>query len=257
MKIDQSETVGVVIPTYNRAEATLKAVNSVLNQSFPAASIVVVDDGSDEAEFLKLENYLQYLPVSLIRSIHKSNPATMRNLGLAQLKTKWVAFLDSDDLWFENKLEAQITLAIKSGAKAICSNAIRLSTQEKYFPSVSNKFLRLNELIKRNQIINSSVFIERQILMKVGGYVSTYNSRVIAEDYATWLRIATITNWNYSTEPLLIYNDTSVDGLSNIAKTSSINISLTALVDFIVWKNSNKKKKRRLVNYAFRILAKL
>ena len=113
MNIAQSETVGVVIPTYNRAIITLRAVNSVLNQSSPPSSVIVVDDGSDEEEFLKLESSLRDLPVSIIRSTHKSNPAIMRNLGIAQLETKWVAFLDSDDLWFENKLEIQIQINLK------------------------------------------------------------------------------------------------------------------------------------------------
>ena len=256
MKIERSETVGVVIPTYNRAEATLAAVNSVINQSFPATSIVVVDDGSDEAEFLKLENSLRDLPVSLIRSIHKSNPAIMRNLGLAQLETKWVAFLDSDDLWFENKLEMQITLAMKSGSKAICSNAIRLSTHDKYLCKTETRVFKLRELLKSNQIINSSVLIDRKILVNIGGYVSNYNVRSV-EDYATWLRMATLTNWNYLDDSLLTYDDTRADGLSNIAKISETDPSIHALVDFYSWKNTNKKKRRTLMNYTFRMLAKL
>jgi glycosyltransferase involved in cell wall biosynthesis len=256
LKIEESETVGVVIPTYNRAEVTLRAVNSVLNQSFLPTSIIVVDDGSDEAEFKRLENSLRVLPVSIIRSAHKSNPAIMRNLGLAQLETKWVAFLDSDDFWFENKLETQIALAMKSGCKAICSNANRLSTQEKYLFNGETRDFKLNELLRSNQIINSSVLIDRGVLLKIGGYVSNYNVRSV-EDYATWLRIATLTNWNYCDNSLLSYDDTSTDGLSNIAKISDTDIWIHALVDFYSWKNRNKKKKRRLINYAFRVFAKL
>jgi glycosyltransferase involved in cell wall biosynthesis len=256
LNIAQSETVGVVIPTYNRAIITLRAVNSVLNQSSPPSSVIVVDDGSDEEEFLKLESSLRDLRVSIIRSTHKSNPAIMRNLGIAQLETKWVAFLDSDDLWFENKLEIQIALAIKTGSKAICSNAIRLSTNEKYLHKNQSRVLKLKELLKSNQIINSSVLIDREVLVKVGGYVSNYNVRSV-EDYATWLRIATLTNWNYCDDSLVTYDDTSVDGLSNIAKMSETDISTHALVDFYNWKNCNQKMKRRIINYAFRTLAKL
>jgi teichuronic acid biosynthesis glycosyltransferase TuaG len=256
LNIARSETVGVVIPTYNRAVITLRAVNSVLNQSFPPTSIVVVDDGSDEEEFLKLESSLRDLPVSIIRSTHKSNPAIMRNLGIAQLETKWMAFLDSDDLWFENKLETQIALAIKTGSKAICSNAKRLSTQERYLVNTETGYFKLKDLLKGNQIINSSVLIDRKILTEIGGYVSNYNVRS-AEDYATWLRIATLTNWFYSADSLVTYDDTSADGLSNIAKMSETDISTHALVDFYNWKNCNQKMKRRIINYAFRTLAKL
>lgn len=256
MNIAPSETVGVVIPTYNRAAVTLRAVNSVLNQTFPPTSVIVVDDGSNEAELLKLEDSLKALPVSLIKSVHKSNPALTRNIGLAKLETKWVAFLDSDDFWFENKLETQLVLALESGSKAICSNANRLSTQEKYLVKNKTCFFKLRDLLKSNQIINSSVLIERKILAGIGGYVPSYNVRAV-EDYATWLRIATLTNWQYCKDPLITYDDTSVDGLSNISKIAQIDTSIHALIDFYIWKNGAKKNKRRLINFVLRKIAKL
>lgn len=256
MRIAQSETVGVVIPTYNRALATLRAVNSVLNQSFPATSVIVVDDGSDEEEFLKLEDSLKGLPVSLIRSGHKSNPALMRNIGLAKLETKWVAFLDSDDIWFENKLEIQLSSAIKTGSKAICSNAERLSTQAKYLLKDQTHFFKLKDLLKSNQVINSTVLIEREMLVGIGGYVSSYNVRAV-EDYATWLRVATLTNWYFCRDSLISYDDTSVDGLSNILKDNQIDNSIHALVDFYIWKNRGKKNRRRMIEFIFQTIAKL
>ena len=256
MDIARSETVGVVIPTYNRAEVTLRAVNSALNQTIPPTSVVVVDDGSDEAEFLKLEDSLKTLPVSLIRSEHKSNPALMRNIGLAKLETKWVAFLDSDDFWFENKLEIQLALVLESGSKAICSNAKRLSTHEKYLVDGRTSFFKLKDLLISNKIINSSVLIERKFFSDIGGYVSSYNVH-LAEDYATWLRIAYLTKWCFTNDSLLAYDDTSVDGLSNTSKISQIDTSIHALVDFYIWKNRNKKNKRRLINFVLRTIAKL
>ena len=256
MSIAQSETVGVVIPTYNRAVATLRAVNSVLNQSFPVTSVIVVDDGSDEAELLKLEDSLKGLPVSLIKSAHKSNPALMRNIGLAKLETKWVAFLDSDDFWFENKLEIQLASAKNTSSKAICSNAKRFSTQAKYLVKDQTPFIKLRNLLKSNIVINSTVLIEREMLVNIGGYVSSYNVRAV-EDYATWLRIATLTNWYFCKDALISYDDTSIDGLSNILKDNQIDYSIHALVDFYSWKNQGKKNMRRMIDFAFRTVAKL
>jgi glycosyltransferase involved in cell wall biosynthesis len=218
--------------------------------------VIVVDDGSDEAELLKLEDSLKGLPVSLIKSAHKSNPALMRNIGLAKLGTKWVAFLDSDDFWFENKLETQLALAIDSGSKAICSNANRLSTNEKYLVDSRTSSFTLKNLLNSNQIINSSVLIERKFFSDIGGYVSSYNVH-LAEDYATWLRIAYLTKWCFANDSLLAYDDTSVDGLSNTSKASQIDTSIHALVDFYIWKNGNKKNKRRLVYFTLRAIARL
>lgn len=105
-------TVSVVIPTFNRAKYILESINSVLNQTFTDYEIIVVDDGSTDDTFEKLE---QLIENGTIRYYHQQNSgeSAARNHGIREAKGKYVAFLDSDDLFLPSKLEKQVTFLNK------------------------------------------------------------------------------------------------------------------------------------------------
>ena len=111
--INHSPTVSVVIPFYNNISWLNEAIESVLAQEYNDYEIIVVNDGSKEdvSEFL-------YKYGSLIKYCYKENggAASARNKGIQLACGKYVAFLDSDDLWKENKLSIQITEMEKSNA---------------------------------------------------------------------------------------------------------------------------------------------
>lgn len=96
--------ISVVIPTYNRKRLLLRAVESVLAQTFPAYEIIVVDDGSTDATREALRPYGKR-----IRYIYqeKSGVSAARNSGITTARGDWIALLDSDDLWHPQKLERQ------------------------------------------------------------------------------------------------------------------------------------------------------
>ena len=96
-------TVSVVIPTYNRLPYLREAVDSVLNQTWPALEILIVDDGSTDGTEEALPTFGG--PVRYFRQ-KNSGPATARNRGIREAKGDWIAFLDSDDLWLPDKLAA-------------------------------------------------------------------------------------------------------------------------------------------------------
>jgi len=95
----------VIIPTYNRATFVTKAVDSILRQSFKDYEIIVVDDGSTDTTSQQLDRYGKK-----ITRIYQANSGVgaARNAGIRKANGTWIAFLDSDDLWIEDKLEAQI-----------------------------------------------------------------------------------------------------------------------------------------------------
>ncbi len=97
--------VSVIIPTYNRAACIADAVASVLDQDFEDREVIVVDDGStdDTQEVLKAFG-------SYIRILRQNNRGVgaARNAGVAAAKGKWIAFLDSDDIWLPGKLTRQV-----------------------------------------------------------------------------------------------------------------------------------------------------
>lgn len=112
----QDPTVTVVIPTFNRLALLREAVESVKAQTFHDWELLVVDDGSTDqtAEYVQAE---QDQRIDLIRSVHCGIVGTVRNLGVSHARGRFVAFLDSDDLWKPTKLERQMTALKSRGAQ--------------------------------------------------------------------------------------------------------------------------------------------
>ena len=101
--------VSVVIPTYNRASQVMRAIESVLAQTYKDYEIIVVDDGSTDQTRKLLDPYS-----GCIRYVYQANagPAAARNTGITRAEGEWLAFLDSDDIWLPHKLETQLSHCI-------------------------------------------------------------------------------------------------------------------------------------------------
>lgn len=104
---DRLPLVSVVIPVYNGAEFLAEAVKSVLDQNYPSLEIIVVDDGSKD----DIDAAVAALPVN-VRYFKQPNggAASARNRGIKDVSGDFIAFLDVDDLWPENKLSSAIDL---------------------------------------------------------------------------------------------------------------------------------------------------
>lgn len=101
--------VSVVMPVYDRQEAAERAVESVLAQSFGDLELIVVDDGSREP-FRLPEAHRTDNRVRLVRQEVNRGPAAARNAGAAAARGDWIAWIDSDDRWHEDKLARQAEL---------------------------------------------------------------------------------------------------------------------------------------------------
>jgi glycosyltransferase involved in cell wall biosynthesis len=99
--------VSVVMPTFNRLEYLRPAVESVLAQTLTQWELLIADDGSGEGT----KTYLRSLHDPRVKVIwlgHSGRPSAVTNVALRAARGEYVAFLDSDDLWLPNKLEAQV-----------------------------------------------------------------------------------------------------------------------------------------------------
>lgn len=100
-------TVSVILPTFNRLRFLREAVESVLNQTYNDWELVVADDGSTE----ETRQYLRGLAQDRVRTIwlpHCGNPSRVRNAAIEAARGRYLAFLDSDDVWARTKLQRQI-----------------------------------------------------------------------------------------------------------------------------------------------------
>ena len=104
--------VSVVIPTYNRAEPTIAAIESVLAQTYPHFEIIVVDDGSTDGSGELIRRFIGQRTNGSHQVFFLSQPnqgaSVARNTGIAKAQGEYIAFLDSDDVWVREKLEWQL-----------------------------------------------------------------------------------------------------------------------------------------------------
>lgn len=145
--------VSVIIPTYNRADMVGNAIKSVLNQSYANIELIVVDDGSTDETGTLIQNFTE------VRYILKSNggQASARNAGLKEAKGKYIASLDSDDLWEETFLEKMVSKLENDCLDFVFSNWSQQNTDGNYEDFIS-QYISLRPYLPKDK--NSWVNLE-------------------------------------------------------------------------------------------------
>lgn len=236
--------VSVVIPTYNRASLLVKAIESVLNQTYPVLEILVCDDGSTDNSKLLVSRF-DYQIVKWIDCGKNGRPAIPRNIGIKEAKGDWIAFLDSDDEWLSNKLEYQIKAVKLSHSNLICTNAWAYNESNKrlFFENTINREIRFEELVRSNSIICSSVLCEKETLHRAFLFPEESELKAL-EDYILWLKVSMLTSVQYISEPLVMYLDVPA---YSIRKESDDIIKQRAVIFDYFKRNKRKFAKSNLL----------
>ena len=201
--------VSIVIPTYNRSTIVRRAVDSVFAQTFHDFEVLVVDDGSSDNTRDALSGYDDRL-----RYIFQKNqgPAAARNHGMQLARGEFIGFLDSDDLYFPNNIEAHLrqfnanpaTGLVYSGCEIVDHQGNPIRT---FRPNPMDRGEVLERLIRYNFITSSTVLMRRVCFDQVGGM----NTNLwFAEDWYYWLRIAARFPIDFVEEPLVRYQRSQV-----------------------------------------------
>ena len=184
---NRQNSISVIIPVFNRVKLIARCINSVINQTYPVNEIIVVDDGSNDATYdLIRKNFPQVI------SIYQENKgvSNARNVGIQSAKSKWIAFLDSDDEWLLNKIEKQISLIKKNPLYKVCHsdeiwirNDVRVNPMKKHRKYGGDIYKKCLPLCV---ISPSSIIIHKDIFNDVGLFDKNLP---VCEDYDLWLRI--------------------------------------------------------------------
>lgn len=110
-----TDLVSIIMPSYNTASLIAESIQSVLAQTYKNWELLIVDDCSTDNTDDAVQPYLVDERIRYIRNEKNSGAAVSRNRALREAKGKWIAFLDSDDLWKAEKLEKQINFMEKNG----------------------------------------------------------------------------------------------------------------------------------------------
>jgi teichuronic acid biosynthesis glycosyltransferase TuaG len=204
---EKTYSISVVIPTFNRAHCIKRAVDSVLQQTFPVSEVLICDDGSTDNTREVIAAYRSE-KIKWIDCGRNGMPAIPRNTGIKIANGNWIAFIDSDDEWLPEKLEIQLKEIKNTNALAASTNAFRIVNAKKVgtYLSYSKKKITLSDLIPVNEIITSSVLINKKLLEETSLFPEEKNY-VVGEDYALWLRVSTKTDFAFISQLLLNYHD--------------------------------------------------
>lgn len=121
-----NELVSIIMPSYNTARFISETIESVLAQAYPNWELIIVDDCSADDTDAIVRPYLSDDRIRYIKNKKNSGAAVSRNRALREAKGKWIAFLDSDDLWLPEKLEKQIAFMEKNDYHFSYTNYIEI-----------------------------------------------------------------------------------------------------------------------------------
>ena len=121
-----NELVSIIMPSYNTAPFIKETIESVLGQSYTNWELIIVDDCSTDNTDEIVNGYLSDNRIRYIKNAKNSGAAVSRNRALREAKGKWIAFLDSDDLWEPTKLEKQISFMQEKGSSFSYTNYIEI-----------------------------------------------------------------------------------------------------------------------------------
>ena len=120
------ELVSVIMPSYNTAKYIGETIKSVQAQTYENWELIIVDDCSTDNTDSAVEPFLSDERIRYLKNSRNSGAAVSRNYALREAKGKWIAFLDSDDLWLPDKLEKQINFMLKNSYHFSYTNYIEI-----------------------------------------------------------------------------------------------------------------------------------
>ncbi|MCZ6470801.1 MAG: glycosyltransferase [Gammaproteobacteria bacterium] len=204
--------ISVVIPSFNRIQTLVRAIESVLNQHSVVDEIIIVDDGSEDDTVALVSQ--DYPNIKLIRQTNQGVSAA-RNTGIRQARFEWIALLDSDDSWLPEKIsvirQAQQQYPeyrLFHSDEIWIRNGVRVNPMKKHGKNGGWIFESCLPLC----VISPSAVVLQRSLLHTTGYFD--ESLPACEDYDLWLRICHAFPVHYIEHALIIKYGGHADQLS-------------------------------------------
>jgi len=218
------DKVSIIMPSFNSSPFIGFSINSLINQTYKNWELIVVDDNSSDETFKIISNFSKSDPrITGIRLDHNVGPAEARNIALRKSTGRFIAFLDSDDLWVNVKLEHQLKFMLENNF------AFSFSSYEQIYENgrpmgttiVAPNAITYNEYLKNTIIGCLTVIIDK----KYSGYFEMPNIKS-SHDMALWLNLLKKLEKAYGIQEVLVYY--------RVVSTSNTSKKLAAAKD--VWR---------------------
>jgi glycosyltransferase involved in cell wall biosynthesis len=242
IKLKSNSLISIVMPTFNQSKYITHSINSVLNQTFKNWELLIVDNFSSDDTLSAIARF----PDPRIKLFQTNNGgviAKSRNIAITASKGSWIAFLDSDDYWFPNKLEEMVKylhsdydliyhhMEVVIGSKSSANNEI-LECRILHEPVLKDLILN------GNGIATSSVLVRKRRLIEVN-CMNEAPELIGVEDYNTWLRISTITE-AFKLAPIVLGAYRKHE--NNISLLNGVNLHFKAFEEFLPRLSSREQK---------------
>ncbi|MGY3802531.1 glycosyltransferase family 2 protein [Pigmentibacter ruber] len=244
-------SIDVIIPVFNGQKFIIDAIRSVENQVYKPNKIIIVDDGSTDQSYEIVQNYI-YNKNNCIHLIKKNGgPNSARNLGLEHVKANYVAFLDADDIWEEDKLSKQIEIFKneKSNKLGVVYtdfafhdlnlNLLNIETTKlKYVRGNIRKYLYFGNFVLGSA---SSVLIKTDVFKVSGKFLEKLHC---SEDWEMWFRISKYFNFNCCKEKLVKIR---ISEASNSKNEEKFIQGLFYMINEFLKEKQNKTAKKAII----------
>lgn len=213
--------VSIITPSYNSSKFIGDTINSVMNQTYREWELIIVDDNSSDDSIHKINSAINFdSRIKLIELSHNLGAAAARNVAIKSAQGRFIAFLDSDDLWDSQKLEKQINFMINENVAFSYTAYMKINEEGVPFQAmkVPSKVSYRN-LLKTCVIGCLTVVYDTKYVGKV--YMPENIKR---EDFATWLRLLKCVDYAYALPEVLasyrVYPDQSSSNKASMALES-------------------------------------
>lgn len=217
--------VSIVMPSYKSETFLTLSIDSILNQTFKEWELIVIDDSSPDDSNKIIEKYMQNCEkIKLIKLEKNSGPAIARNRAIKEAKGRYIAFLDSDDLWHADKLSRQLSFMQEHDVALSYTGYYRIEEISGEIIDQINvpKKVDYGELLKQNIIGCLTAIYDTEKIGKV--YMPDILKR---QDFGLWLKILKKVPYAYGLdEPLAYYRVRTASVSSNKILASRYNWKL-------------------------------
>ena len=212
----------VVIPAFNRAKLIEKTVRSVLDQTHQDFEVIVVDDGStDDTVSLLVALAEKDQRIHYLHHDSRRGAQAARNSGIRAAQGTWIAFLDSDDQWLPDSLEARLGLAKRAKVHVVhsdCNVFQRGDKEARRFGVPPMEGWVYKELLRRPGPVFPSLLVSKEALTRIGCLDESITSY---QEWDTAIRLAKHYEFAFVSRPTFIYDCRQEDTISrNLLRTA-------------------------------------
>lgn len=218
--------ISVIVPVFNGEITIRDTIESVLNQTFSDFELITIDDGSQDSSL----DIISQIPDSRIKVFSYSNAglAASRNRGLAQASGEYISFIDADDLWTQDKLEAQLNALLANPQAGVAYSWTDYIDESSQFLRRGSHISVNGDVLEALLLVNllencSNPLIRREAINSVGNFDESLPA---AQDWDMWLRLAARYHFIVVRSPQIVYRVSSSSMSANVFRLEAATLQV-------------------------------